>query len=562
MLQRHRELGDNVDDSMNSSFRRSLLVLFLLMGTSSLVASHDSLLYDSTAYTKCKGKPERALYNGGILKDIEITSASNDSSPSFMLLNLTQGTKYSFSSWVKIDGVDSALIRASLTTENEELSCIGNVVARSGCWSFLKGGFTLSSSPSTSTLSFQGPGNRDISIAVASVSLQPFTDEQWSRNQQRIISKVRKRPITIHVSDGNGERLQGVDLRVEQISKEFPFGSAIAKSILGNIPYQKWFVERFNTVVFENELKWSTTEPEQGKINYTIADQMLKFVRESGVMVRGHNIFWENPNFVPAWVKNLTGSNLEKAVNARITSLMDRYKEEFVHWDVNNEMLHFDFFEQRLGPNASLDFFKVAHESDPLATLFMNEFNVVETCDDNNSSVDGYISRLRELKRGGVSMDGIGLQGHFSTPNLPLMRAVIDKLATLGLPIWLTEVDISDKFDMETQAVYLEQVLREGFSHPSVNGIMMWTAIRLGRCFRMCLTDTEYQNLPAGDVVDKLLREWTTKDREGRTDKFGSYSFFGFLGEYLVTLKHGNRTVKSTFALSHGIETMHVTIHL
>lgn len=214
---------------------------------------------------------------------------------------------------------------------------------------------------------------------------------------------------------------------------------------------QKWFVERFNAVVFENELKWYATEPKQGNVNYTIADRMLQFVRANQIIARGHNIFWEDPKYTPAWVRNLTGNELKSAVNSRIQSLMSKYKEEFIHWDVSNEMLHFDFYEQQLRPNATLDFFETAHKSDPLATLFMNEFNVVETCSDVNSTVDTYISRLRELQQGGVSMDGIGLEGHFTIPNPPLMRAIIDKLATLGLPIWLTEVDVSNTLDKEKQ---------------------------------------------------------------------------------------------------------------
>ena len=48
-------------------------------------------------------------------------------------------------------------------------------------------------------------------------------------------------------------------------------------------------------------------------------------------------------------------------------------------------------------------------------------------------------------------MDGIGLEGHFTIPNSPLMRAILDKLATLGLPIWLTEVDISNTLGQEGQ---------------------------------------------------------------------------------------------------------------
>lgn len=325
---------------------------------------------------------------------------------------------------------------------------------------------------------------------------------------------------------------------------------------------QKWFASRFNAAVFEDELKWYSTEKQPGIVNYSVPDHMLQFARANQIMVRGHNIFWEDPRYTPSWIRNLTGSELKSAVNSRIQSLMQQYKNEFVHWDVNNEMLHFDFYEQKLGPNASLEFFKIAHKADPLATLFMNEYDVVETCNNMNSTVDVYISRLRQLQKSGVTMDGIGLEGHFSMPNPALIRAILDKLATLDLPIWLTEVDISDKFDHETQARYLEVVLREGFSHPSVNGIMLWSALHSNGCYRMCLTDNNFNNLPAGDVVDNVIIEWDTGVIKGETDNHGSFRFHGFLGEFKVSVRYGNRTVKSMFSLCAGDETRHVNVQL
>lgn len=321
-------------------------------------------------------------------------------------------------------------------------------------------------------------------------------------------------------------------------------------------------MERFNAAVFENELKWYTTEPEQGQLNYTLADRLLEFARAHQIMVRGHNIFWEDPKYTPKWVQNLTTANLQAAVNSRIRSLMTKYKEEFIHWDIANENLHFNFYEQRLGPNASVSFYQTAHRADPLATLFMNEFNVVESCSDAKSTVDIFIDRIRELERGGAKMDGIGLESHFSVPNPPLMRAIIDKFATLGRPIWLTEVDINSKFDNQTQAKYLEQVLREGFSHPAVNGIMLWTALNSYGCYEMCLTDHSFQNLPAGDVVDKLLKEWQTGEIQGRTDEHGSYSFHGFLGEYSADVSYGNTTATSTFSLCKDQQAKHLNIQL
>ncbi|GMN27184.1 hypothetical protein TIFTF001_049351, partial [Ficus carica] len=120
-------------------------------------------------------------------------------------------------------------------------------INRPGCWSFIKGGFTLNL-PSD----FSPPLNntpQEVNIAAASTSLQPFSDQQY------IINTQRKRAVAVHVSNVQGERLQGATVTIKQLSKDFPFGSAIAKTILVNLPYQNWFVKRFNAEVFEDELK-------------------------------------------------------------------------------------------------------------------------------------------------------------------------------------------------------------------------------------------------------------------------------------------------------------------
>jgi Glycosyl hydrolase family 10 len=139
--------------------------------------------------------------------------------------------------------------------------------------------------------------------------------------------------VTVHVADTQGNRLIGASVTVQQTSKDFPLGSAMADTLLGNPAYQvcciiigseiiqmqqvcqstniilidflfqSWFLERFNAAVFENELKWYATEPAAGLMNYDTADRLLDFVRANRIMVRGHNIFWENQDATPAWVR-------------------------------------------------------------------------------------------------------------------------------------------------------------------------------------------------------------------------------------------------------------------
>ncbi|PPD81702.1 hypothetical protein GOBAR_DD21378 [Gossypium barbadense] len=157
--------------------------------------------------------------------------------------------------WIKIQGANSALIRARMKTENRTYNRIGTVLAKNGCWSFLKGGFVLDSPSNLALLLFQNSDDKDIDITIDSSSLQPITDQEWRFNQQFMINTQRKRAVTIHVSDQQ---------------------------------------------VFENELKWYATKPDQGKTNYTLADQMLEFVRAHQIIARGHNIFWEDPKYTPA----------------------------------------------------------------------------------------------------------------------------------------------------------------------------------------------------------------------------------------------------------------------
>lgn len=326
--------------------------------------------------------------------------------------------------------------------------------------------------------------------------------------------------------------------------------------------FQEWFLKRFKATVFENELKWYKTEPLPGQFNYTVVDQMMEFVRKNKLLVRGHTMFWGNPSMIQDWVENMTAPQLKKAMSGRIKSVMSKYRNEFFHWDVNNELLHFDFYENKLGPNATLDMFKKVHRADPLVTLFLNEFNIIERCD-TAANVDRYIEKFKELKKGGVKVAGIGLQSHFDVVNPAFMRGVLDKLATLKLPIWLTEVDVKDMYEQEEQAVYLEQILREAFSHPSVNGIMLWSARSVGGCYQMCLTDEKFQNLPTGDLIDNLLlKEWKTGTKRGKTNEFGSYSFRGFLGDYKVSVVYNHKVINSSFSLGRGVETKHITLHV
>ena len=89
------------------------------------------------------------------------------------------------------------------------------------------------------------------------------------------------------------------------------------------------------------------------------------------------------------------------------------------------------------------------------------------------------------------------------------------------------------------QAKYLEEILREAHSHPKVAGIILWSAWKPEGCYRMCLTDNNFKNLPTGDVVDKLMGQWFGfKYLSGKTDSNGFFETFLSHGDYHATIHH------------------------
>lgn len=63
----------------------------------------------------------------------------------------------------------------------------------------------------------------------------------------------------------------------------------------------------------------------------------------------------------------------------KIGSNVKNFVCRFQHWDVNNEMLHGWFYSDRLKPGIRNWMFKAAHNTDPHAKLFVNDFDVLAT---------------------------------------------------------------------------------------------------------------------------------------------------------------------------------------
>ncbi|PIA60877.1 hypothetical protein AQUCO_00300413v1, partial [Aquilegia coerulea] len=508
----------------------------------------EALSYDYSSTIECIAEPLKPQYGGGIITNPEFNNGldgwseygdgligkrqskqgnnfvaartrTNPHDSFSHKIYLEKENLYTFSAWIQVSEGKEAVTAVIKTSKAHEI--VGTVVAEYGCWSMLKGGLSVNSS---------GPAKLYFEM------------------------KVR-----IHAIDSEGQIIGGAKVSIKQNKPSFPFGSAMNKNILTNTAYQNWFTSRFAVTTFENEMKWYSNEASPGKEDYSVSDAMLQFAKQHGIAVRGHNIFWDDDSYQPGWVKSLSLDQLKAATEKRINSVVSKYAGQVIAWDVVNENLHFSFFEDRLGKTFTGIMFEKTHQLDSKATMFLNDYNTIEESGDRKTTPTQYVKKIREIQSSLHSKNApiaIGLEGHFRVPNVAYMRSAMDTLAATGLPIWLTELDIEKhpkqvllrllKQDYQIDislfsAEYLEEVLREVHSHPAVQGIILWTAWIPNGCYRMCLTDNNFKNLPTGDVVDKLISEWTQKNLVGTTNNNGFFETSLFHGDYEVEITHPKR---------------------
>ncbi len=165
------------------------------------------------------------------------------------------------------------------------------------------------------------------------------------------IRQHRMGPLIIHASPG-------AEIRVEQLRHEFWFGAAISGRVFSDradpvdvARYKAVLLENFNAAVTENALKWHAMEREQGKVHYETVDAILDWTQQHDIPLRGHCLFWGTPGRVQDWVKKLGDDELRQVVRNRAITAAARYRGRFAEYDLNNEMMHANYYEQRFGPD-------------------------------------------------------------------------------------------------------------------------------------------------------------------------------------------------------------------
>lgn len=272
------------------------------------------------------------------------------------------------------------------------------------------------------------------------------------------------------------------------------FGFEITAGQLASDPRMKAAIVRdAGILVPGNELKWRPLQMERRPPNYAPGETIIGFAEEHKLLVRGHTLVWhQNP---PIWaMPELSSAGGSKLVLDHVREVAGHFKGRILEWDVVNEAVmptdgkpgglrDWPLYNE-LGYDFLADCFKVAHEADPDAKLFYNEFGIEYGDRLSKDKRQRTLNLLIELRKRNAPIHGFGIQSHLTVGwrfSERSYRRFLADVAGLGLAIRLTEFDVDDsavegaRADRDKRvSAEAKRFLDASFDESAVNGLVTW----------------------------------------------------------------------------------------
>jgi endo-1,4-beta-xylanase len=238
----------------------------------------------------------------------------------------------------------------------------------------------------------------------------------------------------------------------------YPFGAALSISKMKNTEiYNQVVKAELNSITAENAMKMSNLAPSAiNKYFWTDADFFVDYAEANHMRVHGHCLVWHNS--LPSWVNSYNGTKAEwiELLRNYITTVVTRYKGRIASWDVVNEALidngtpRQTIWLTKIGWEYVELAFRFAHEADPDAVLFYNdygqEYSKVKLAAINDT--------VKNLVKRGVPIHGIGLQMHTNiNQSAQNMVDAITQTAETGLVVHVSELDVALNRDKKPEYV-------------------------------------------------------------------------------------------------------------
>jgi endo-1,4-beta-xylanase len=239
----------------------------------------------------------------------------------------------------------------------------------------------------------------------------------------------------------------------------FLIGGALNRSLVtGRDPNAAALAEKhFSTITAENDLKWQLVHPQPDRYNWEPADSYVAFGEKNKMFIVGHCLVWHTQT--PRWVfqddagNPLTRDALLARVKDHIMTVVGRYKGRVQGWDVVNEALDDSgtmrntAWSRIIGegaPDKKYDYienaFRWAHEADPEAELYYNDYNL----EMSKAKCDAAVAIVKHLQSKGLRIDGVGIQLHggLTYPRAEGLEYALSSLAAAGVKVMITELDL------------------------------------------------------------------------------------------------------------------------
>ena len=288
---------------------------------------------------------------------------------------------------------------------------------------------------------------------------------------------------------------------------------------LSDPQFREVLAGQFNSLSPENDMKWAFVQPEEGVFEFEGLDRLAEFGKENDMQVKGHGLISGccNPDYLKAKINDPAA--FRAAMVNHFNTVMKRYKNTMDRWDVVSESLetmggglqHNDFYNA-LGPDYVAEAFRIAHQADPKAKLYLNE-NLVESLPGKRQELYDQVSGL---VADGVPIHGIALQMHQTIQGPPpgVITEMTNFFHGLGLEVSIAELDVHT-YDPVTQAQIYGDVVTEALN-AGITEISVWgfTDKHLYTWLpgaKPLMFDENYNPKPAYFAVRDALRNFVAK---------------------------------------------------
>ena len=271
-------------------------------------------------------------------------------------------------------------------------------------------------------------------------------------------------------------------------------GAAVETRLLDEPEYAATLAREFNMLTAENALKWGGIRPTRERFNFAPGDRLVAFAQKHKMKVRGHCLAWSEYN--PGWLVkgNFTPAQMSELLREHITKVMQHYRGQVFAWDVVNEVFLADglvepsvWYDQ---PGIGLkgkgtayveQAFRWARAADPDTLLFYNDYDT----EGINPKSDAVYEMVKDFKRRGVPIDGVGIQAHIvdlEAKDLATIEQNIARLAALGLQVHITEMDVGlpsgagqpDEAALKRQAEIYRRIADACLRQPKCTAFQTW----------------------------------------------------------------------------------------